>query len=231
MCGIVAIIGKEQAYKYVLQGLKRLEYRGYDSSGIAYITNKSLNHVKSIGKIGKLKKKIDDLQDDKINKSNIVIGHTRWATHGKVDLNNAHPIISNDKVAVVHNGIIENYKLIKGKLLSKGYKFVGSTDTEVIPHLFDKFLKEGKSFLEAGSLLLKALDGAFAFSLISSDHENKIFVSRQTSPLVIGLGENFNVIGSDAQSISNIVKKVIYLEDGDYAVFQEMRYRFSINKI
>ena len=221
MCGIVAVIGKDKAYKDVLEGLKRLEYRGYDSSGIAYISEMKLNHIKSVGKLSNLITKIDNLDLSNINNSNIAVGHTRWATHGKVDLNNAHPMISNNKIAVVHNGIIENYKDLKKDLLSKGYLFDSLTDTEVIPHLFDKFLNAGQTFFEAGQSTLNVIDGAFAFAAITNEDTNKIFVSRKTSPLVIGLGDGFNAVGSDAQSISHLVDRVIYLEDGDYALITD----------
>ncbi len=218
MCGIVGIIGKKEAYIDVLEGLKKLEYRGYDSSGLAYIFDKELNHIKSVGKLSELIKKIDKLDKSNLKLSNISIGHTRWATHGKVDLKNAHPIISNKKTAVVHNGIIENYKHLKKDLLKEDYIFESSTDTEVIPHLFDSFLKKGETFFEAGKSTLKSIDGAFAFAAISSENIKEMFVSRKTSPLIIGLGDNFNVVGSDAHSISHLVDKVIYLEDGDYAL-------------
>ncbi len=230
MCGIVAVVGKNQAYKYVLEGLKRLEYRGYDSSGIAYFSEKKLNHVKSVGKLNKLIKKISLLDIEPLNKSSLAMGHTRWATHGKVDLNNTHPIISNNKVAVVHNGIIENYKFLKNNLLLDGYAFNSLTDTEVIPHMFYKYLKAGKSFLESGRLILKLLEGAFAFLAISNDNKNEIFVSRKTSPLVIGMGDGFHVVGSDAQSISHMVDKVIYLEDGDYALISDLEVKIFNEK-
>ena len=229
MCGIVGIIGKKEAYKDVLEGLKKLEYRGYDSSGLAYIFKKELNHIKSEGKLNKLLKKIGNLDLNSLKFSNVAIGHTRWATHGKVDLKNAHPIMSNKKIAVVHNGIIENYQNIKQDLLQKGYFFESSTDTEVIPHLFYDFLKKGESFFEAGKSTLGIIDGAFAFAAICSENNNEMFVSRKTSPLIIGLGEGFNVVGSDAHSISHLVDKVIYLEDGDYALITNNNFKIFDN--
>ncbi len=218
MCGIVAIIGKEKAYQYVLEGLKRLEYRGYDSSGIAYLENSQINSIKAVGKLENLVNKINKEENESINKSSIAIGHTRWATHGKVDINNAHPIMSKNKVAVVHNGIIENHEFLKKKLIKHGYEFNSLTDTEVIPHLFDKFIDEGKSFFQAGQSVLKMIKGAFAFATIHKNFSDQMFISRNTSPLVVGIGENFVIVGSDTRSISYLVKKIVYLDDGDYVL-------------
>ncbi len=220
MCGIVAIIGKDKASKHVLDGLKKLEYRGYDSSGISYIVNNKISNIKCVGKLNKLIKKISETKLDELDQSRIVIGHTRWATHGKVNIENAHPIMCNKKVAVVHNGIIENYEQIKEKLFLKGCDFQTSTDTEVIPQLIDSFVKSGKTFFESAKSTLKKIEGAYAFAAIHEDFPEEIFVSRNTSPLVIGISKNFNVVGSDAHSITQLVNQVIYLEDGDYALIK-----------
>ncbi len=218
MCGIVAIIGKDQAYRYVLDGLKRLEYRGYDSSGLAFITNNNLYSIKALGKLNNLINEVENSDKNRLKSSKIAIGHTRWATHGKVEIENTHPIISNDNIAVVHNGIIENYTILKSKLQSKGYQFLSSTDTEVIPHMFDYYIKNGDTFFEAGKNVLEEIDGAFSFVAMSKNDNNEIFISRKISPLVIGIGNNYNIIASDVQSISNLIEKVIYLDDGDYAL-------------
>ena len=214
MCGIVGVIGKSNACKIVIDVLKKLEYRGYDSSGIAFVHNKELKDLKELGKLNKLISKYSTFSKKFTNVS-LAIGHTRWATHGKVILDNTHPIISSD-IAVVHNGIIENFEILKSELIKKKFIFKGTTDTEVIVHLLNYNLKKGKSFFKACVNILKKIEGAYAFAVINPTID-QIFVSRKTSPLALGIGENFNVVGSDAQSISSLVKKVIYLEDGDYA--------------
>ena len=150
----------------------------------------------------------------------MALGHTRWATHGNISVENAHPLISEDKVAVVHNGIIENYEILKKNLISEGYVFKSQTDTEVLPHLFMKYIKLGNDFLQAGRLVLQDIKGAFAFVAISLDFPNQLFVSRNSSPLAIGLGEKSNFVGSDAHSIDHLTQKVIYLEDGDHALIK-----------
>ncbi len=221
MCGIVGIVGKSNACKIVLDVLKKLEYRGYDSSGLAFIYNNELKHIKAIGKLSKLIDKFNPLSKKLVNIS-LAIGHTRWATHGKVIEENAHPIISKN-IAVVHNGIIENFEIIKKDLIKNNFIFKGTTDTEVIPHLLNHFLNMGKSFFEASKNVLKSIEGAYAFSIINSE-KNEIFVSRKTSPLALGIGENFNLVCSDAQSISTLVNKVIYLEDGDYAFISANKF-------
>ena len=210
MCGVVAVIGKSLASSLVLEGLKKLEYRGYDSAGIASIYNNQLQVVKSEGKLKNLIEKFESAK--------IAIGHTRWATHGNINIKNAHPLVSDNKVAVVHNGIIENYLNLKEDLISEGYIFNSVTDTEVIPHLFAKYINEGNNLLQAGKLVLKDIKGAFALVAMSTDFPEELFVSRNASPIAIGLGEQSNFVGSDAQSIRHLTKKIIYLEDGDYAL-------------
>ena len=219
MCGVVAVIGKSLASSLVLEGLKKLEYRGYDSAGIASIYNNQLQVVKSEGKLKNLIEKFESaLKNKSYINTKIAIGHTRWATHGNINIKNAHPLVSDNKVAVVHNGIIENYLNLKEDLISEGYIFNSVTDTEVIPHLFAKYIKEGNNLLQAGKLVLKDIKGAFAFVAMSTDFPEELFVSRNASPIAIGLGEQSNFVGSDAQSIRHLTKKIMYLEDGDYAL-------------
>ncbi|MDC1022918.1 glutamine--fructose-6-phosphate transaminase (isomerizing) [Alphaproteobacteria bacterium] len=221
MCGVVGIIGRKEASSLVIEGLKKLEYRGYDSAGIASFTNKTIQVVKSEGKLVNLINKLNLMMKDNLYcDTSIALGHTRWATHGTININNAHPLISENRVAVVHNGIIENYAIIKKKLESEGFVFKSETDTEVLPHLFSKYLKMGNNFLESGKLVLKEIKGAFAFVAICLDFPDQLFVSRNSSPLAIGLGEGANFVGSDAQSINHLTQKIIYLEDGDYALIQ-----------
>ena len=221
MCGVVAILGQDNASKLVIEGLKKLEYRGYDSAGIASISKGFLQSVKSEGKLNNLISKLEDLTKKKnYIDTTIALGHTRWATHGNISIENAHPLTSQNKVAVVHNGIIENYLSLKENLISEGYIFESKTDTEVIPHLFTKYLKLGNNLLESGRLVLKEIKGAFAFVAFSIDFPNQLFVSRNSSPLAIGLGENANFVGSDAHSIDHLTKRIIYLEDGDHALIE-----------
>jgi glucosamine--fructose-6-phosphate aminotransferase (isomerizing) len=221
MCGVVAVLGQDNASKLVIEGLKKLEYRGYDSAGIASISKGFLQSVKSEGKLNNLISKLEDLTKKKnYIDTTIALGHTRWATHGNISIENAHPLTSQNKVAVVHNGIIENYLSLKENLISEGYIFESKTDTEVIPHLFTKYLKLGNDLLESGRLVLKEIKGAFAFVAFSIDFPHQLFVSRNSSPLAIGLGENANFVGSDAHSIDHLTKRIMYLEDGDHALIE-----------
>ncbi len=219
MCGVVAVIGKQNASELVVEGLKKLEYRGYDSAGIASVSDGKLQTVKSEGKLINLIDKLTEVSNAKLySDPSIAIGHTRWSTHGSISVENAHPLISENKVAVVHNGIIENYESIKNKLILEGYAFKSQTDTEVLPHLFMKYIKLGNDFLQAGRLVLKEIKGAFAFVAMSSDFPNELFVSRNSSPLAIGLGDKSNFVGSDAHSIDHLTQRIVYLEDGDHAL-------------
>ena len=232
MCGVVAVIGKQNASELVIEGLKKLEYRGYDSAGIASVSEETLQVIKSEGKLINLIDKLSEVSCSNLKfVSSTSIGHTRWATHGNVSEENAHPLISENKVAVVHNGIIENYELIKNKLISEGYSFKSQTDSEVLPHLFNKYIKLGNNLLQAGRLVLKDIKGAFAFVAMSLDFPDELFVSRNSSPLAIGLGEKSNFIGSDAHSIDHLTQKIIYLEDGDHALINlEDVQIFNINR-
>ena len=219
MCGVVAVIGKQNASQLVVEGLKKLEYRGYDSAGVASVSNGKLQTVKSEGKLVKLIDKLNQLSNEKTYlDTSIALGHTRWATHGNISVQNAHPLTSENKIAVVHNGIIENYENLKNKLISEGYNFKSQTDTEVLPHLFMKYIKLGNNLLQAGRLVLEDIRGAFAFVAMSLDFPNELFVSRNSSPLAIGLGDQSNFIGSDAHSIDHLTQRIIYLEDGDHAL-------------
>ena len=219
MCGVVAVVGKKNASELVIEGLKKLEYRGYDSAGIASFSNGTLHTVKSEGKLINLINKLNEVTDSTLKfVPTASIGHTRWATHGNVSVENAHPLTSENKVAVVHNGIIENYELLKNKLMSEGYSFKSQTDTEVLPHLFTKYIKLGNNLLQAGRLILKDIKGAFAFVAMSLDFPDELFVSRNSSPLAIGLGEKSNFVGSDAHSIDHLTQRIIYLDDGDHAL-------------
>lgn len=220
MCGIVGIVGKLNACKSALNVLKNLEYRGYDSAGLAFLQKNNLKTIKALGKLNELKSKFEILEEG-IKDVSIAIGHTRWATHGKVILENTHPILS-ENVAVVHNGIIENHDQIRSELEQKNIIFETSTDTEVIPHLLSVSMKKTNNFFEACVSVVDKIDGAYAFAAISSSTE-EIFVARKISPLVLGIGDGYNIVGSDAQSISQMVSEVIYLNDGDYAILDKAK--------
>ncbi len=216
MCGIIGCLGKNNAMPILLDGLKRLEYRGYDSSGIAIINNKKAVSIKAVGRIKELDKKIKAFKEkDKLD-GNIGIAHTRWATHGSPTEKNAHPHSGCDgKIWVVHNGIIENYQEIKKLLIKKGHKFVSDTDTEVISHLIEDFYNGDIS--DALNKTLKVLKGAYGIVLIHSSEPEKILAAKNGSPLIIGLGEGETIIASDVSAIARHTKQVIYLEDGEIA--------------
>jgi glutamine---fructose-6-phosphate transaminase (isomerizing) len=212
MCGVVGYIGREKAGKVVIDSLKKLEYRGYDSAGIGLIKNSKLKVFKQKGKISQLLRHLDD----KSIKSNLCIGHTRWATHGKPSKNNAHPHTDNKKtIALVHNGIIENFLSLKKRLTAKGYKFVSDTDTEVIVHLISSLYKG--CLEKAVRKAVKQLKGSYALCVISSREPDKIIAARFDSPLALGLGDKENFVISDTSAVLDYTDKVIYLNDGEIA--------------
>ena len=210
MCGIIGYNGFREANKVLIDCLKRLEYRGYDSAGIGVI-GKKLQVFKEVGEISKLEKEIPSLQGD------IGIGHTRWATHGAVTKENAHPQTSqNKKIAVIHNGIIENFKHLKENLEKKGKKFSSRTDTEVIAHLIDDNYKGNLE--NAVFSALKKIKGSYAIVVASADEPGKLVGARKESPLVIGVGDNENFIASDIPALLKYTNRVIYLDDGEMCV-------------
>jgi len=219
MCGIVAYIGNRDAYPLIIKGLKRLEYRGYDSSGVALLENSELNIYKKKGKVSDLE---NQLADKKLN-AKIGIGHTRWATHGEPNDVNAHPHFSNDhKLAIIHNGIIENYASIKQNLIGKGHIFQSATDTEVLIHFIEDIQKEtGTSLEEAVRLALLEVVGAYAIVVMSVDFPDQLIAARKGSPLVIGVGENEFFFASDATPIIEYTKDVVYLDDYEVAVIRD----------
>lgn len=221
MCGIVAYIGSKEAYPILIKGLLRLEYRGYDSSGIALYDNGKLNIYKKQGKVLNL----EDFTKGKNIQGTLGIGHTRWATHGSPNDVNAHPHYSTDgKIAIIHNGIIENYNALKKELLKKGYEFKSETDTEVLVHLVDDISKkEGVWFGEALRIALNYVVGAYAIVAISSDYPNRLVAARKSSPLVVGIGESGDFfLASDATPIVEYTKNVVYLEDEEIAVIDRV---------
>ena len=212
MCGIVAAISYKNVSDILINGLKRLEYRGYDSAGVAIINNHQFQVVKSVGKVIELDNK---LKDNKVC-GEIGIAHTRWATHGIPSVENAHPHVSDD-IAIVHNGIIENYLELKEVLLSKGYQFVSQTDTEVFAHLINDKLKDSKSLFEAIVKAKNEVIGAYGVAVIDVKEPNRIITIRKGSPIVIGLGNNENYVASDSMALGELTSKFIYLEDDDIA--------------
>lgn len=215
MCGIVGYIGSREAFPILIKGLKRLEYRGYDSAGIALL-NGDLSVYKKAGKVSELEKVTDG---QKLN-ATIGIGHTRWATHGEPNDANAHPHLSQSgNLAIIHNGIIENYAAIKEELQKRGYTFNSDTDTEVLVNLVEEVWKQDKSTLEdAVRVALNEVVGAYAIVVIDKNNPDQLIAARKGSPLVIGIGEDEFYIASDASPIIEYTKNVVYLDDQEYGV-------------
>ena len=215
MCGIIGAVATENIIPLLINGLKRLEYRGYDSSGIAVLTGQSYQLVRhrSVGKVNALK----SLISKKTVMGNIGIAHTRWATHGKPSNQNAHPHICNERVGIVHNGIIENYLSLKSSQLKQGYCFTSDTDTEVIVHAIDGQLQQGKTLLNATRLACGSLQGTYALGVVSSQYHDQLIATCNGSPLVVGLLKDKAMIASDINALLDLTQKFIILEDGDIA--------------
>src|SRR5450830_2068258 len=213
MCGIVGILGREPVAGHLIDALKRLEYRGYDSAGIATLDQGVLARRRAVGKLHALEIR---LEREPLG-GNLGIGHTRWATHGRPSENNAHPHAT-DCVAVVHNGIIENFRELRERLIQNGAKFSSETDTEVVAHLVTAELKNGKSPVDAVAAALKQLRGAFALAFLFAGEDNLMIGARKGSPLAIGYGKDEMFLGSDAIALAPFTDTISYLEDGDWAV-------------
>ena len=219
MCGIVGYLGKREAYPILIKGLRRLEYRGYDSAGVAMINAEgSLNVYKTKGKVDNL----TEYCSDKDVSGSIGIAHTRWATHGEPSSRNAHPHYSEShNLAIIHNGIIENYADIKAKLMEKGVTFKSDTDTEVLVQLVEYVMtKKNLDLVQAVQVALFQVIGAYAIAIIDKRHPDEIVAARKQSPLVVGIGDNEFFLGSDASPIIEYTDKVVYLEDGNIAVIR-----------
>jgi glucosamine--fructose-6-phosphate aminotransferase (isomerizing) len=215
MCGIVGYIGEKSGVDIVLQGLEALEYRGYDSAGIALVNDGRTEVVKQVGRVSGL---VETVNGQKLA-AKLVIGHTRWATHGAPTITNAHPQTNNQQtISVVHNGIIENFAEIRRQLETEGYSFSSETDTEVIPNLIDYYAKQLPSFEAAFKAALNDVQGAYAIAAVTTGEPDTIFAARLSSPLVIGVGEDEHILASDPAAIMEHTKKVIYLDDYDVAV-------------
>ncbi len=215
MCGIVGIVGRTPVAPLIVDALKRLEYRGYDSAGVATIQNGHLDRRRAEGKLVNLERRIADSPLD----GTIGIGHTRWATHGVPNETNAHPHFSND-VAIVHNGIIENFAEIRAELQADGYSFASQTDTEVVAHLISREIDRGAAPVDAAFAALKRLEGAFALAILFRGDEDLIVGARSGPPLAIGHGDGEMYLGSDAIALAPFTNIVTYLEDGDWVVLR-----------
>ena len=227
MCGIFGYVGEGASFSSLIEGLEKLEYRGYDSCGVAAIDNQKLFLQKRSGKIQKLKEKLEDKLD---KKTSLCILHTRWATHGRPNKINAHPHLDRKKkIALVHNGIIENFLPLKNQLIKEGYKFVTETDTEVIVCLIEKFYK--KSLEEGVIKAISKLKGSFALGVISIDQPDRVIAVRKDSPLIIGLGKEGNFLASDVPALLSFTKKAIYLKDQELAILEKKTVRvFNFQK-
>ena len=218
MCGIVGALAQRDVSSILLEGLRRLEYRGYDSAGIALINDGKLERFRALGKVQQLANKITADEPGTVG-----IAHTRWATHGAPSESNAHPHFSKDRIAVVHNGIIENYKEIRQKLIAKGYEFTSETDTEVIAHLVESYYET--DLFSAVKQAVQFLEGAFALGIIAVDEPDTLVACRKGSPLVLGVGIQENFIASDISALLPVTSQFIYLEEGDFAVLHHKSYQ------
>jgi len=218
MCGIVGYIGNRNCVPILINGLKRLEYRGYDSAGIGLINEKNSIVIKNKGKVSLLEDKVEDLNLS----ATIGIGHTRWATHGIPNEINAHPHTNEDNtIFLIHNGIIENYQVLKKGLTNYGYKFKSETDSEVLVHLIDNFINKGFDLTKSVQLALHEVEGTYGLAIVYTKEPDKIIAARKGSPLVVGIGEGENFLASDVSAILAHTKQVIYLEDGEIAVIKK----------
>src|SRR5215471_6405674 len=226
MCGIIGYIGYREAAPLLLQGLKRLEYRGYDSAGVAVFANSGSKEGivvrRSVGKLNNL----DQLLRDNPVHGVVGMGHTRWATHGRPSEENAHPHRAG-KIVVIHNGIIENYLELRHELQAKGRTFSSETDTEVISHLIDEYIQLGLSFTKATRAALQKLTGAFSIVVLCESEPGKILAAKNATPIVIGLGEGENFVASDIPALLDYTRKVTFLDDGEMAEVTRDQVIFS----
>ena len=227
MCGIIAAASTRNVGKLLVQGLHKMEYRGYDSAGIALHQENSIAHLRALGKVQLL----EDMMISEKPKSKLGIAHTRWATHGEPSEVNAHPHKSKDKVYIVHNGIIENYIELQEALVKDGYEFSSQTDSELIAHLLDSYLEKGNSMIDAMYLAKEKLEGAYAIAAIDMDNNNSLVVARNKSPLLLGIGTDEMLAASDPLAIGQLTNEFVFMEDGDVAEISAESYKiFDENK-
>ncbi|MGN6184051.1 MAG: glutamine--fructose-6-phosphate transaminase (isomerizing) [Thermoanaerobaculia bacterium] len=220
MCGIIGYVGTRDVVPVLIGGLKKLEYRGYDSAGVAVVNGQGVDVVRAEGKLTNLESK---LADQPLH-GTFGMGHTRWATHGKPNENNAHPHRDcTGNVIVIHNGIIENFLALKQRLRANGHVFKSETDTEVVAHLIEENRKSGLSFVEAVKKSLKELEGHYALVMIAADEPGTIIAAKHGPPLVVGLGEGENIVASDVAPLLTYTRNIIYLEDGEYAIADDQK--------
>ena len=221
MCGIIAAASERNVGKLLVKGLHRMEYRGYDSAGIALHQNDSIAHLRTLGKV----KLLEDKMISEKPKSKLGIAHTRWATHGEPSEENAHPHKSNERIYIVHNGIIENYIDLRELLKKEGYSFTSQTDSELIAHMIEYFLNQGNNMLDSMYLTKEKLEGAYAIAAIDKEDDSNIIIARNKSPLLIGIGTNELLAASDPLAISELTNEFIFLEDGDVAQISSQEYK------
>jgi len=221
MCGIIAAASNRHVGKLLVQGLHKMEYRGYDSAGIALHQGEKIAHLRALGKVKLLEEKMIKEKP----RSKLGIAHTRWATHGEPSEINAHPHKSQDRIFIVHNGIIENYIELKEELIAGGYTFSSQTDSELIAHLLDLYLKDGNSMIDAMYLAKAKLEGAYAIAAIDINNDQNLVVARNKSPLLLGLGNDETLAASDPLAIAELTNDFIFLEDGDVAEISSNKYQ------
>ena len=208
MCGISGVVGLKNVSEMLFQGIRNLEYRGYDSCGVALMNTNHLIVKKDVGGVEEFFRKENILQ----KKSNIGIAHTRWATHGKVTRANTHPFTSCDgHFAVVHNGIISNYRVLRDQLIREGHRFLSETDTEVVPHLLEKFFRKTQNVEKAFLRTLNQIEGTFAIAVISTHHSDQIYCAKRESPLMLGIGDELKFVGSDFNSFIDHTKNAVII--------------------
>ena len=216
MCGIVGYVGTQEAAPILLDGLRRLEYRGYDSAGMAVCGPEGLQVCKTRGRLQAL---ADLTEEGRTLTGTLGVGHTRWATHGEPNDINAHPQVSQSGLfAVVHNGIIENYALLRAQLTAKGYTFRSETDTEVVAQLLDWYYRDSRDVFEAVNSMLSAVEGAYALGIVCADAPDRLIAARKDAPLLLGFGEGCSFLASDATAIIRHTRDVVYMDDGEIAV-------------
>ena len=222
MCGIVAAVADRNIVPVLLEGLRKLEYRGYDSAGLALINAGGLQRLRAVGRVAELTAQVMASAAE----GQTGIAHTRWATHGVPSERNAHPHISHG-LAVVHNGIIENHELLRARLKAKGYEFTSETDTEVVAHLIAFELKKNPDFFAATRAAIAQLQGAYALAVACEAEPQRIVVAREGSPLLLGLSVDGNYAASDASALLQVTRRIVYLENGDCAEIRRDGYRVT----